>query len=252
MEQTIWRTAICEDDLTQQRNLCRMVNNWCESRGYIAKISTFTTGEALLFAWEERMEFDLLLLDIDLGQKHMNGMELAKQIRHKDEHAIIIFITALEEYMNQGYDVRALHFLLKPLEECRLWEVLDLAQRSTLPKNSFLLLESASQVQRIPVSQIVYAEAFSHSVVLHFSASNEVFYQEYKLGLKELEKQLLGQDFFRCHRSYLISLLHVCRISKGEVVMDNNICLPVGRTKEKKLYQVFIEYHKRNGGILVP
>ena len=65
MEQTIWHIAICEDDLTQQRNLYRMVSRWCESHGYIAKISMFATAEALLFAWEERMEFDVLLLDID-------------------------------------------------------------------------------------------------------------------------------------------------------------------------------------------
>ena len=98
------------------------------------------------------------------------------------------------------------------------------------------MLELDGQVQRIPVSQIVYAEAFSHSVVLHFLKNKEHFYQEYKLDLKELEHQLLGQDFFRCHRSYLIALSYVCRIGKREVVLENNIHLPMGRTKEKKLF----------------
>ena len=250
MEQTICHIAICEDDVTQQRNLYRIVNCWCESRGYFAKISMFTTTEALLFAWEERMEFDFLLLDIDFGKEHMNGMELARKIRQKDEHSSIIFITALKEYMNQGYDVRALHFLVKPLEEGRLWEVLDMAHSSRQAKEKFILLELDGQVQRIPVSQIVYAEAFSHSIVLHFLKNKEHFYQEYKLDLKKLEHQLLGQDFFRCHRSYLIALSYVCRIGKGEVVLENNIHLPMGRTKEKKLYEAFLEYHKRTGGIL--
>lgn len=250
MEQTIWHIAICEDDLTQQRNLYRMVSRWCESHGYIAKILMFAKAEALLFAWEEEMEFDVLLLDIDFGKECMNGMELARKIRQKDEYSSIIFITALKEYMNQGYDVRALHFLVKPLEEGRLWEVLDVVQRSRQAKEKFILLELDGQVQRIAVSQIVYAEAFSHSIVLHFLKNKEHFYQEYKLDLKELEHQLLGQDFFRCHRSYLIALSYVCRIGKGEVVLENNIHLPMGRTKEKKLYEAFLEYHKRTGGIL--
>lgn len=73
------------------------------------------------------MDFDLLLLDIDLGKEGEKGMELARRIRQKDERVSILFITGLPEYMNQGYDVQALHFLVKPVERERMTEVLDWA-----------------------------------------------------------------------------------------------------------------------------
>ncbi len=249
MKQKIRKIAVCEDSPVQQRNLCRMLNNWCESRGYTAKVTIFATGETLLFAWSEQMDFDLMILDIDLGKEKLNGIEIAERIRKKDETVSIIFVTALSEYMSRGYDMQALHFLVKPVEEKRLYEVLDRANKQAERKEETLLLEQETELCLIPVRKILYAEAFSHSVSLVLEEEEDAVKKEYQISMKDLETRLQEHGFFRCHRSYLVSLRHIKQISKGEIFLSKDQVIPVGRTKEKQLFQAFISYHKAVGNI---
>ncbi|MCI9190612.1 MAG: response regulator [Lachnospiraceae bacterium] len=118
------KIAVCEDDPTQAKNMKRLLSDWSSERGLAAVIRSYDGCEAFLTDWMQKMNFDLLLLDIDLGGG-MNGMELARRIRRKDEGVALIFVTGLPEYMSQGYDVRACHFLVKPVEEEKLKSVLN-------------------------------------------------------------------------------------------------------------------------------
>ena len=122
----LWKVAICEDDSTQSRNIRRMVEEWGQERARKLEVFSYACCEAFLWDWTEGMDFDLVILDIHLGQG-MDGMELARRIRQKTAGIEILFISGLSEYLSQGYDVQAIHFLVKPVEKGRLWEVLDRA-----------------------------------------------------------------------------------------------------------------------------
>ncbi len=249
-----WKIGICEDIKAQQRNLRRMLDEWAENRGCQADVRLYDHSSAFWFDWCERMDLDVLLLDIDLGEGQQNGMELAKKIREKDSRIVIVFVTAMTEYMNQGYDVQALHFLVKPVEKARLWEILDraCAAVSSDRQKECLLLTEGTGISLVPTDEIVYAEAFSHSVTLHLSGQNrDAGVQELEvrsLGMKELEERLPARDFFRCHRSYLIHLNHVNRLGECRVCMDDGSCLPVSRRREKELFRVFVDYYKERTG----
>lgn len=243
----LMKVAICEDDPTQAKNVRRMAAEWGEARGRKVTFFSYTGSEAFLTDWMECMDFDLLLLDIDLGGG-MNGMELARYIRQRDQGIAIIFITGLSEYMNQGYDVQALHFLIKPVKEERLWDVLDRAAASAEDKTEeFLLFETAVQAERIPISRILYAEAFSHTVALYLvpeKPGGEVRCREAKLCLGDLEERLPGTAFFRCHRSYLVHLPYIRKIEKTQTLLEYGISVPVSRGKRAELYQAFLKYHR--------
>lgn len=71
-----------------------MVDHWGEARGQTLTVFPYEGCEAFLTDWMEGMEFELLLLDIDLGGG-MNGMELARYIRHRDQRIAVAFITAI-------------------------------------------------------------------------------------------------------------------------------------------------------------
>lgn len=71
----------------------------------------------------ENRRMRIAVCDDEMGD--LNGMELAKQIRQTDEQIPILFITGYEEYMAQGYEVSALHYLLKPVNREKLFAVLD-------------------------------------------------------------------------------------------------------------------------------
>ena len=191
------------------------------------------------------MNFDILLLDIDLGQGKMTGMDLARQIRKKDSKLTIIFITGLFEYISEGYDVQAFHYLIKPIEETKLFEILDRATAVSKSKEESLLLENESGVQLIPYSHILYAEAFSHSIALYHKKNDQIICQYFRMSMTELEQKLPSTDFYRCHRSYMIHLNHIQKLNKGEVLLDNEATIPVSRSKEKLLYETFLNYHRK-------
>ncbi len=240
----IWNITICEDNPAQQKNLLRMLKNWEELSSHRLQIHTFSDCESFWFSWSEQMNFDILLLDIDLGQDKMTGMELARQIRKKDSKLTIIFITALFEYISEGYDVQAFHYLLKPIQEKKLFEILDRAATTQNAKEDYLLLENESGAQLIPKSQILYAEAFSHSIALYYLRNEQIICLNFRMSMAHLEQQLASSAFYRCHRSYLVHLNHIEKLNKGELLLDCGTAIPVSRSKEKHIYEIFLNYHR--------
>ncbi len=240
------KIAICEDNLVQQRNLKAMVEAWELARGGKVQIRLYQAGSPFLFDWSSRPDYDLLLLDVDLGTDP-NGMELARQIRRKDDKIQIVFVTGLAEYAMEGYDVAATHFLVKPVAAEKLWQVLDKVCAAAEKKEEYLLLTGEAETELIPVGRILYAEAFSHVADLYMEpgepGGRQAQCRRVRLGMKELEGKLSPSSFFRCHRSYLVHLAHVRKISRNQAFLDHGLWVPVSRSREKLFYQAFLAYH---------
>lgn len=241
------KIAICEDEPVQSRNIRRIVNHWGETQEQKVLLYLYENCESFLMDWSEQMDFDLCILDIDLGEG-INGMELARRIREKDERIAILFITGLPEYMSQGYDVRAFHFLVKPVNEERLGSVLDKALKEIRKKekNEYLMLEAESGSELVPLSHILYAEAFSHTVELYLvpEKDGDIVCREVGMCLGDMAKLLPRTGFFRCHRSYLVHLAYIRRLEKAQIFLDYGAVIPVSRGKREELYQAFLAYHR--------
>ena len=108
-----YKIAICDDNPTDIEYVSSIVNTWALAQNHLVKIQTFPSAEAFLFQYAEEKDYDILLLDIEMGE--MNGVELAKQIRKSKKPVQIIFITGFPDFMAEGYDVSALHYLMKPI-----------------------------------------------------------------------------------------------------------------------------------------
>ena len=208
------RIAICDDEAVEQRHLHTLVDEWARKRGVAVSVCVFDSAEAFLFEYVEDKGFDVLLLDIQM--KKMDGVALAKRIREDNEGLQIIFITGFPDFIAEGYDVSALHYLLKPVDEEKLFEVLDkaVARLRTTPRA--ILFRKGSGYLRILADDIYYAEAFSHSVVLVTKEGRETF----NMRLSDMEA-LLGDGFFRCHRSYIVSMKHVRRVTRAAMILDD-------------------------------
>lgn len=245
VNEMLLKIAVCEDDPTQTKNMKRLLSEWCSERGLTAAIRGYDGCEAFLTDWMQKMDFDLLLLDIDLGDE-MNGMELARRIRQKDEEITILFVTGLPEYMSQGYDVGACHFLVKPVEEARMKSVLDRALKQMGNKEEYLLLDTETETEKIPLSRILYAEAFSHTAALYLTpeSGEKAVCIEIKMCLGDLAELLPRVGFFRCHRSYLVHLSYIRRIDRTQAFLDYGAVVPVSRGKREELYQAFLEHYR--------
>ncbi len=232
------RIAICDDEKAQRELIEKLLIKWAQEQNKSVTVEPFISGESLAFTWEEDKTFDLLILDIEMGA--CNGMELAKQIRRTDEKIPILFITGYDSYMAQGYEVEALHYLLKPVREEKLYEVLDRLQRRQTPEEKICLQGEDGQLS-LPLSKIWYVEASGHRCVIHSDEKEWLLRQSFS----EVEKLLTGyRQYVRCHRSYLVNLQKVSIILKAELVLDNEQKLPMSRQSVKAVNQAFLNHYR--------
>lgn len=241
------RIAICDDEYAQRQFLQELVSSWAQD-GLLSRsgecgttlpiaVRTFDSAEAFLFAFAGDQNFDILLLDIQM--QAMDGVTLAKEIRKENEVLQIIFITGYSDYIAEGYDVSALHYLMKPVDEQKLFVVLDraAAKVKALAASSgrAILFPKGGGSVRIPADDIHYAEAFSHYVTLYTKDGQ----QNFNMRLSDME-QLLGEGFFRCHRSYIVAIQHVRRVTRTSMVLDGGKEIPLSRRLYDAANQVFI------------
>lgn len=234
------RIAICDDEAIQREMLHKLLSEWAVDKGVNVSIVPFPNAESFLYQWEEDKEFDLLILDIEMGK--CSGMELAERIRRTDEELPILFITGYEQYMAQGYEVSALHYLMKPVQKEKLFAVLDRFQKRRKPEEK-LFFQSEEGALSLALSQIWYVEAFGHRCVIHSDKQEWTLRQ----SISEVEGSLSSYlQFVRCHRSYLVNLQKVSMILKSELVLDNGQQLPLSRQAAKEVNQAFLRTY-RNG-----
>ena len=161
----VYNIAICDDNSTDMECIEAFVQVWAEYTKNSVKIDKFASAEEFLFHYSEKKTFDLLLLDIEM--KAMSGVELAKMIRRENESVEIIFITGYSDYIIEGYEVSALHYLMKPLDREKLFAVLDKAAGKLRRNERTLLLELPDRIVRIPINEIRYIDANANYVDIH-------------------------------------------------------------------------------------
>ena len=227
--------AIIDDEVGIRESYCRYVETWAKQREFSLKVSQYESAEEFWFAYQDKKDFSALLMDIEM--KGMSGVELAQVIRQSDSKVPIIFISGYSEYIGKGYDVEALHFLVKPIAEEKLQEVLDKAIRWQQGRKQSIILRESDRLSRVYLEQILYLQSDKNYLdVIGFDFSYHV-----RGTLTEME-QMLDKRFFRLSRSELINLDYVERFGKTEVCMRNGTCFPVPRGKFAEMNQAMIEY----------
>lgn len=232
------KIAICDDEQQQVFYLKSLVLKWAHENAKEISITTFYNAEAFWFAWSEEKSFDILLLDIQMDGQ--NGIELARDLRNQDENISIIFITGLPEYIGDGYEVSALHYLIKPVQENKLFETLNKACNKINKEPKSILVSIGDESVRILQNNIIFVEAFAHTILIQ--TTNEGY--EVKKSIGDIEKELDSDAFVRCHRSYIVGLKYIKRISKTDFSLDNGKTIPLSRRVYNNANKAFINYFK--------
>lgn len=217
-----YKIAICDDLESDRDYLKDLLNKWANDYSHLLNVYTFSSAESFLFRYEEAKDYDILLLDIEMGL--MDGVSMAKKIRQDNDTVQIIFITGYSDYIAEGYEVNALHYLMKPVKEEKLFSVLERAIEKINKNDVVLNMDSANGMVRVPIYQIRFAEVFGNYVTIH--ANDEVVV---KMTLNEIEK-LLDERFYRVGRSVIVNLNEVSRVTKTEIKLldGTSIHLPRG------------------------
>ena len=228
------RVAICDDSTQDAQFVQGIVNNWAISRDIEVQSLTFCSAENFLFHYAEDKNFDILLLDVEMGE--MDGVTMAKCLRKGNETVQIVFITGYSDYIAEGYEVAALHYLMKPLQPEKLFSVLDRALKQQKQNERCLNLKLSGEMVRIPFYEIRYLDVLKNYVTVH---AKQNYTLKHTLG--EFEKEL-DDRFFRAGRAMILNLNHIRRVTKTEVHLSDGSVLPLPRGSYEPLNRAIIEH----------
>lgn len=234
--------AICDDEKGVRELLKHKVRTICPD----AEIVLYQTGKELLDAGDR---IDILFLDIQMPGK--DGMETAREFREKYHTTILIFVTALEEYVFDSFDVGAFHYLVKPFSDEKFYAVLQKAvnqyrEHNCLSRGQYskgeersMIIKAGGVSSKVFIKDIIYAEVFNRKIVLHTTKGEIEYYG--KLSL--LEKQM-GQDFFRPHRSYLVHFKYVVKYDASKIVLEKGT-VPMAKPRYSDFVKQYLRYNQR-------
>jgi len=228
--------AICDDNENQIKELRRLLDEWSADKPFALTIDEYISAESFLFSYPDKT-CDLLLLDIEM--KKLNGMELAKKLRSDGDMLPIVFITGYSDYMNDGYEVEALHYLLKPVDKQKLFAVLDRYIKRHTSENE-IMIKCEDKTLHLSPDMIMYCEAVGKKTHIH--TKEQVLICETGIGNMSSN---LGADFISCHRSYVVNLRYVRSIGKTEIVLDSGDSIPLSRRLYKKVNDEFIKFYAK-------
>ena len=224
--------AICEDERYILEELRRKVEKYINRKSLDASIKTFMSGEELLKA---KKKFDIILLDLMLPG--IDGLEVARQISCRSR---IIFVTSYREYAVEAFDANAVHYLVKPVTEERLFLALDRAVNQTEQMdNQSLTLMKSGKTQVIFIRDILYCEVFNHQVRIHTVHGTYDYF-----GTLDMLETKLDERFFRCHRSFVVNMSCVAGQEKGVAILINGERIFISRRKQADFMQKLLNFLK--------
>lgn len=229
-----YRVAICDDSGEDAEFVRELLEQWANQRQIDIQTEVFPSAESFLFRYAEDKAFDILLLDIEMGA--MDGVTMAKRVRQDNEAVQIVFITGYSDYIAEGYEVAALHYLMKPVNRDKLLSVLDRALEKRKQQERCLNLEAYGELVRIPFYEIRYLDVHQNYVTIHGKRDYTV-----KRSLGEFEKEL-DQRFCRVGRGLIVNLKFIRKVTKTEVHLSDGTVLPLPRGAYEPLNRAIIQH----------
>jgi DNA-binding LytR/AlgR family response regulator len=230
----MYRVAICEDEQALSNALAKTCRDIMDGLDIEHGVIPFKSSEDFLaFSSERKIKFDLILLDIVMGS--MDGMELAKVIRKTDSEAAIIFTTSSADRVFDGYDVGALHYLTKPVDEAKLKSLIQSAYSDKF-QNSIFVFKSGDSNYRVMVKDIISLETVGRKV--------EIAYRDRMLHcpgkLSELLERLPNDRFVRCHQGFAVNIGNIREITRFWAIAVNGKKIPISRAYMKDVQKAFL------------
>ena len=230
-----FRIAIVDDLEEDLMRIQEMTIRILQDANIPHHISCYGNGMELIRDLRSGRAYHLLLLDVLMDE--MNGITLAGELRKQGNQTTIVFISSCQEMARQGYKVKALRYLAKPLEKDEVQEALMTCHREWQAKKEILLPTDYGQY-RISFSDIQFAEAFDRGT--RFVLGSETV--ETRMKLSQVEGMLPKSTFVQCHRAYIVNMAHTRRISQYEFLMKSGVTVPISRLRYPEINRLFVQF----------
>ena len=229
------RIAVCDDEEQYVQQTANFVQEYLRRHPELSgQVHTFQRGQELLCQVEEDGGFDLYLLDIIMPG--LNGIQTGQQLRELGNGGEIIYLTTSSDYAVDSYSVRAFFYLLKPIEQERLFEVLDAAvKKLSHRRQKAVLITTREGPRRILLDQILYVERVGRSL-RYYCSNGTVDSMSLRVTFHTAVEPLLADPrFFQCGSSFAFNLRHVAGVKGQELLLDNGGFVAIPRASVPSL-----------------
>lgn len=231
------KIAVCDDEKAFIDIIIPMLEQWAKKHNIYLALYRFTNGDDLIAAHQNEC-MDLIILDVIMPL--LNGVDTARELRNDNHTVPIIFLTSSREYAVESYEIKAFHYLMKPIEYEKLDSILDdFLKIYILPRNSFTA-KTTNGFCRITLADVDYLEAQNKKVLVHMNDGRllEICEQFSKcVGVFSPE-----QGFCRCHRSYIVNLNSVEQFSRKEIITSRCASIPISRNSYAAFKEAYFNH----------
>ena len=225
-----------EDSADDLSNCLALLDRYSNEKHLKFDIQTFNSGDAFLMRFKS--QYDFIILDINLSA--LNGIDVARTIREKDEEVIIMFATNLAKYATSGYEVDAIDFVLKPLSYASFYLRLERVMKKLKKKDDFfIVVPFEGGFNKISINDVLYVEVISHDIIFHLVDGNEITTSG---TLNKYEEELKKHWFIRCNSCYLVNAHKIKRVEKLDIQLANDETIAISHPKRKGFMEAFKRY----------
>lgn len=216
------RIALCDDEMQARDSLRIQLEKILNEETEEIVYEFSSAKNAVRWLKSHPGEIDLLFLDVEMPE--LNGMEAAEKIREFNRNLMIVFVTGYCDYVFDGYRVNALDYLVKPIKEKQLLQLMKRVNERVFQKSKqTFTLKNTEGIYRFYFSDILYFYSEKRRCILVTETNEYPFYEK----LDMVEKQT-SPYFVRIHQRYLVNSCLVDHVGSCEVEIGN-CSLPISR-----------------------
>lgn len=235
------KVVVCDDEENILKDIADIVENKLTERQIACDVNAINDARILLQKLKEN-PIEVLFLDIDMP--YYSGMDIASYISDNNLSTILIFVTSHDELVFKTFAYKPFGFIRKTHLEEEIDELVDRLSKELEVRKQELVITKAGEIVKIPLCDISYIEADGN--YLNIRTSEEII--RHRDTMSNMENELKGKDFIRCHKGYLVNVNHIEKMRMSELIVKcgkEEVIIPVGRSYEKDVKKKIMESIKR-------
>lgn len=239
--------AVCDDEQFYREKIQSLLRQYFEKQHLDCAIELYPSGETFLAQQENSVRYDIVFLDISM--RKLDGIQTATQIRAFHSNTQLVFVTAFIDYALEGYKVNAVRYIMKDTLDTAIPECLDaILQKMRLAQVTFSFIDGEAALY---TDNILYVESRKHKSFFYYMQPNAANSSAARSGivicqlyekLDLVQQRLSDYGFLRIHKSYLVNMKHLCRLSNYTAFLDTGEELPVPRLRYQTVKEQFVAY----------
>ena len=239
------RICICDDEQNELINTYNLIDAYFKSQNIEYTIDKYNDANVLLnklIYFPEEAQYDIYFLDIIM---QIEGTKVARKIKELDEANLIVFITTSKDYAIEAFDVRAVDYILKPINPETFNHKMDAIMKMLTMnlKKTFVFKATNHSVVSVNIENVVYIESYNRRMIIHMDSMEEISSPIMRARFQDsIPFDFKSHHFLQCHSSYIVNFNQIRSIEKNSFIMKNGEEVPISKQYYQDVKKKYISY----------